>query len=180
MKRREILRYTAYVTGAAVSAPLAATILSGCKTDSTSIAEAALSFFEDGDMDLVKKIIDTIIPKSDSPSATDVGVHSTIDHMVGNVYNQDDQKSYGESISTLLSHMSTSDDLETAVAAIEGSSSAVGADVRDAYHLLKEQTIAYYLSSEEIATQYLNYLPIPGEYKSCITVEEAGGKKWAI
>ena len=177
MNRREILRYTAYITGAAVSAPLAATLLSGCKTDASVGVDAALSFFEEGDMALLKKIIDTIIPKTDSPSASDVGVHSMIDHIVGNIYNQDDRESYSESISSLLTHMTTSDDVQAAVGAIEASSSTLSAEVRDAYHLLKEQTIAYYLSSEEIGTNFLNYLPIPGEYQSCLTLEEAGGIK---
>ena len=180
MNRREILRYTAYVTGAAVSAPLAATILSGCKTDGSSVTEKALSFFSSDDMGLVKKVIDTIIPATDSPSATDVGVHSMIDHMVGKVYSPEDQKSYGESISTLLSHLSASDDIQSAVAALEDASTSLPEKTRGAYHQLKEQTIAYYLSSEEIGTKYLNYLPVPGEYQACISVQETGGKKWAI
>jgi len=177
MNRREILRYTAYVTGAAVSAPLAATILSGCKTESSPVADAAMAFFDEGDMDLIKKVINTIIPKTDSPSATDVGVHSMIDHMVGNIYSQGDRQNYSEAISMLLNHINTTDDIQSAVAALEGSSSDIGSKVRDAYHQLKEQTVAYYLSSEEVATKFLNYLPIPGEYQSCITLEEAGGKR---
>ncbi len=48
------------------------------------------------------------------------------------------------------------------------------------YNQLRQQTISYYLSSEEICTNYLNYLPVPGKYEPCITLEEAGGKAWAI
>ncbi len=48
------------------------------------------------------------------------------------------------------------------------------------YTEVKQQTIAYYLASEEISTKYLNYLPVPGEYKACIPLSEVGGKAWAI
>ena len=49
-----------------------------------------------------------------------------------------------------------------------------------AYLNFKQQTVAYYLSTEEVATKFLTYLPVPGKYEACITVEEAGGKAWAL
>ncbi len=52
--------------------------------------------------------------------------------------------------------------------------------VRDGYLHLKQQAIAFYLSSETIAENYLNYLPVPGEFIPCISLEETGGKAWAI
>ena len=51
---------------------------------------------------------------------------------------------------------------------------------KSAFLEFKQQTIAYYLSTEEIATNYLNYLPVPGTYESCISLESVGGKAWAL
>lgn len=179
MDRREILRYTAYMTGAAVSAPLAASLLSGCKTDSGDIASEALEFFSKEDMNIVKQVIDIIIPRTDSPSASDVGVHKMIDHMVGSVYSKEDSDGYKESISGLLSHLTASDDMKKAIAAIDRPSDQESS-LSKAYGQLKQQAVAYYLSSEEVGTKFLNYLPVPGEYQGCISLAEAGGKKWAI
>jgi len=54
-------------------------------------------------------------------------------------------------------------------------------EISDAFFQeLKQQAIAYYLSTEEINTKYLNYLPVPGEYQACIPLSEIGGKAWAI
>jgi len=50
----------------------------------------------------------------------------------------------------------------------------------ETYNQIRQQTISYYLSTEEINTKYLNYLPVPGKYQPCISLEEAGGKAWAI
>ena len=45
---------------------------------------------------------------------------------------------------------------------------------------LKELTMLGYFTSEPGATQVLQYNPVPGAYKGCIPVSEAGnGKTWA-
>ena len=44
----------------------------------------------------------------------------------------------------------------------------------------KQQAVTYYLSTKEIATEYLNFLPIPGVYEPCISLDSVDGKAWAI
>lgn len=186
MKRREILKYTALVTGAAVSAPLFSSLLVGCKSE---IAEndvgSQLAFFSQEEFTLVKDLVDLILPKTDSPSASEVGIHQMIDTMVGTVYPEKDRAAYKKAFTTLAAYLNKAADgknfrqLESdkqlqLLKQLEGSN-----DSGKAFLDLKQQTVAYYLSTEEIATNYLNYLPIPGQYDACITLEEAGGKAWA-
>lgn len=180
MERRQILRYTAYLTGAAVGAPLMSTLVSGCKTDTMAEAVDTLSFFSSEDFTLVKKVIDTIIPKTDSPSATDVGVHNIIDQMVGKVYEGEQQSSYKKGFATLANHLKDKEDLLGSLKALETDQSDGMKAIKEAYLTLKQQAVAYYLSTEEIGTKHLNYLPVPGPYEACISLEEAGGKAWAI
>jgi len=180
MDRREILKYTTYLTGAAIAAPLASSILSGCKTEPSDVVNKAVSFFSEDDMGLLQQIIDVIIPRTDSPSASDVGVHQTIEHMVSTVYPKEDKEAYRKAMSDLFVNLRSGVDINDMVASIEDSSTETAKDVKDAYNQLKNQTIAYYLTTEEVGTKFLNYLPVPGEYKGCISLEEAGGKKWAI
>ncbi len=45
---------------------------------------------------------------------------------------------------------------------------------------LRNLTIAGYFGSELIATNHLNYLPVPGPYQGCIPLEEVDGKAWAL
>lgn len=193
MNRRDILKYVSLITGAAVSAPLAASLLTGCNTPGVDVADGPstdLKFFNKKDFALLKDLVDTILPKTDSPAASEVGVHTMIDHMVGGVYGQDYQQSYKAGFNTLSSHLNEKagkafskldgkQKLEL-LQQIENSDEGASEDLRTAYLNLKQQTVAYYLNSKEIGTKYLNYLPIPGEYKSCITLEEVGGKAWAL
>lgn len=194
MDRREVLKYTALLTGVAVGAPLIATIMSGCKAEIKSdevVANGKLYFFKEDQFALVKDLVDTILPKTDSPSASDVGVHQMIDSMVGQAYNEEDRKNYKLGFEALAGHLwadnkgknfNTMDhqakmDIVNNIEISENQELKV---VKRAYKDLKQQTIAYYLSTEEIGTKFLNYLPIPGAYEGCITLDSVGGKKWAI
>ncbi len=178
MKRREILRYTAYVTGAVISAPLLTTFLSGCQTEPIKGTAEGLSFFTNDEFSLLKEVIDTILPKTDSPSATDVGVHNIIDNMIGLCYSETDQGDFRDGFTALGAYLKLSSEHLSSLKNLE--EGGAQEEVRKAYLDLKQQTVAYYLSTEEVATNYLNYLPVPGEYQPCITMEEVDGKAWAL
>src|SRR5690606_25698622 len=54
------------------------------------------------------------------------------------------------------------------------------ASMRKVFIEFKQMLISYYLSTEEIGEKYLNYLPIPGAYQPCISVNDVNNKAWAI
>jgi len=188
MNRREILRLTATLTGAVVAAPIASTLLTGCKMEPVETFKPA--YFTEAEYSIIKNIADLILPKTDSPAASEVGAPQMIDLMVGTVYNAEDKAKHKTKFDALLLHLNgeegatpflkKSEEVQfKEIKAIEDGEIDTEF-VKDAYLNLKQQTIAYYLSSEEISTKYLNFLPVPGEYEACITLEEAGGKAWAI
>jgi len=45
---------------------------------------------------------------------------------------------------------------------------------------LSDMGINIFYRTEEIATNYLNFDPIPGVYNGCIPLEEVGNKAWAL
>ncbi|MCA6079121.1 gluconate 2-dehydrogenase subunit 3 family protein [Fulvivirga sedimenti] len=188
MKRRELLKYTALASGTAVFAPLASSILAGCgRKPVEDIPNYQPEVFTTDQFKLVTDMADIILPRTDTPGASDVGVPQTIDSIVGNVYEKADQEQYKAGMTSLERFMGEAGytkmtpeeklgflrDFETGN--LNGPEGVVGA-----YMHLRQQIIAFYLSSEAIAENQLNYLPVPGEYEPCITLEEAGGKAWAI
>lgn len=191
MTRREILRYTAFATGAAVSVPLASAFLVGCQSDFDD--NYLPEFFTEEEFSVVKHLMNTILPKTDSPSAIQAGTHQVLDKMLLNVYDEEEQLEFRTSFAALNTHLTevtggkkfdklASKKQLALLKELEQSEEEEEAlqAVQAAYLDMKQQTIAYYLSSELIGKQYLNYLPIPGEYEACISLEEAGGKAWAI
>lgn len=184
MKRRDLLKYTALATGAAVSAPLASVLLSGCKPDVVANdLDYQLKFFDEEQFALVRQLVDIILPKTDSPAASEVKVHQIMDQFLGEVYTKKEQAAYQEQFITFKEYLDKQNFAKQDAAQqlgilkqIDGSNETV----QQTFLQLKQQTIAYYLTTEEIGMNYLNYLPVPGEYEACISLEEAGGKAWAL
>ena len=192
MDRREVLRLTALATGFAVGAPLLSSIMSGCAEGSVSAAgEYTPQLLTTKEFEFFKILADTILPETDTPSASQVGVPERIDNMVAAVYKQDDREDYHEKVRGLIAHLdaqSGSDsfvkmDVESKVrllSTLESNGEEEYQDQRDALKDIKQQVIAMFLSSEVIAENHLNYLPVPGSYEPCIPVADTGNKLWAI
>ena len=189
MNRRQILRYTAMLTGTAICAPLTGIMLSGCSEQVKEIPTPAssLRFFSAEDFNLITQMMDVILPKTDSPSASEVKVNYILDKMFGEVYQSDYQQKFTGIFNQLKSFLASGNfdslnrkERETLLLSLETLAENKRNDAYWAYIDLKQQTIAFYLSTKEIAENHLNYLPIPGEYKPCVSLEDLGGKAWAI
>lgn len=180
MKRRELIKLVTLATGSVLSVPLMNSLLIGCES-ATKVEDVdyTLQFFNKDEFTFVRKIIDVILPRTDSPSATDVGVHTTIDTMLAKVYEPKQKTIYKTQFSELLSFVNKSDKTMTEVL-MELLMSEDNTRARKGLVELKQQTIAYYYSTEEISKNHLNYIPVPGKYEPCISLEEVNGKAWAI
>ncbi len=205
MNRREILRYAAYATGMAVTAPFASAFLVSCKRDEAVAAGVVAyvpTFFTAEEYQFISTFSDTILPKTDTPSASEVGVPEMIDKVVGQVYGAEAQTKTREGL-TLLMQKLNAEKADGGFVAMEEAArlaflqaqddyfknpttdwEALGEEatsIKDAYFTLKQATISYYFTSEEVATKQLVYLPVPGPYIACGDLQElTGGKAWAI
>jgi gluconate 2-dehydrogenase gamma chain len=178
--RREALRKTALLMGAAVSASAMAGILNGCK--SAPELNYKPVFFNEEQARLVSELSELILPKTDTPGAKEAGVPAFIDKMLKECYKKEDQdrflagltafdeeakKTYGDS----FIYCKPEDQLALANEA-NGKTHF--------FNVAKELTILGFFTSEVGATQVLQYEAVPGTYKGCIPLKEAGnGKTWA-
>lgn len=205
MKRRELLRYTAYMTGWAVSAPVASALLSGCKRDEAVAAGEAVyepGFFNEEEYRFITKLSDTMIPTTDTPGALDVGVPEIVDKMVGQVYDEEARNNFREGLKELMRRMDADEttgpfskmDSEKSLVYLQDQDlhyknpdtawdtlPDVEGNARNVYFDLKSQIVGAWFNSEPIGTEVLAYLPVPGEYIPCGDLQElTGGVAWAI
>lgn len=180
MERRELIKLVTLATGAALAVPLSSSLVTACKkVEHVEDSSFNPQFFKEEDFSLAQNLLNFILPKTDSPSAVDVGVHQIMDTMVGAVYSPGQQQKFSESFDALKPFCTSQSELEQLKDVIS-STEEKDQIVKSAFLEFKQQTIAYYLSTEKIATTYLNYLPIPGKYEACISLESLGGKAWAL
>jgi gluconate 2-dehydrogenase gamma chain len=199
MTRREALQRATLALGYAVSAPLAAAVLNGCK------AKAAITFIpkflNEDQARLISALAETILPRTDTPGAIDAGVPGFIDDVVGTVYSVEQQKNFTDGLAAFASAAKSDigDDFVDAtpgqqldfVKALnsellsannanqsEGWWAAGGANAKPFFLEFKELTILGFFTSEAGATQVLQYKQVPGPFKGCVPLSEVG-KAWA-
>jgi gluconate 2-dehydrogenase gamma chain len=190
MNRREAIERTALLLGYAVSAQALAGLVQGCKASPELTYKPV--FFSDTQAMTISELAETIIPKTDTPGAKEVGVPSFIDSMLKDVYAKADQdrfmkglsdfeegakKEYGDSFAALKPEQQMEWLKKVHDPAIEASKKG---DVKDRPFILmmKELTLLGFFTSEPGATVVLQYNPVPGAYHGCLPLAEVG-KTWA-
>jgi hypothetical protein len=190
--RREALRKTALLMGAAVSASALTGILQGCKATPELLYKP--QFFTEDQARIVTEVAEIIIPKTDTPGAKDTGVPGFIDLMLKDCYKKEDQdrfiagltafdeeakKTYGDSFIYCKPEQQV--ELVTKTHASALAEAKANREAKRPFILMaKELTLLGFFTSEAGATQVLQYVAVPGAYKGCIPLAEAGnGKTWA-
>jgi hypothetical protein len=193
MDRREALKRTAWIMGGVISAPAIMGVLKGCTAKPT--IDWKPEFLSSDQGVLVSQVAEIIIPKTDTPGAKEVGVPAFIDKMLKEVYKKEDQdrflaelkafddaaqKEHGDPFIELDAADQQAFVKKTHDAAIEAERNGGDASKRPFVLMMKELTMLGYFTSEVGATKVLQYEPVPGAYKGCIPISEAGnGKTWA-
>jgi hypothetical protein len=147
---------------------------------------------------LVTEVADIIIPRTDTPGARDVGVTAFIDKMLKDTYAREDQERFITGLKEFDSRAQSQYGrvfvkLEPTqrgalvksvhdAALAEDQKKALSADKlqRPFILMMKELTLLGFFTSEQGATQVLQYLPIPGAQRGCVPLAAAGnGRDWA-
>ena len=193
MDRREALRRTALLMGGMVSAPAIMGVLNGC-TAKPGVDWKPV-FLDADQASVITDVAEIIIPRTDTPGAKDVGVPSFIDKMLNDVYSKEDQEfflnglksfneqaeqEYGDVFADLDEEDQTTYLKKVHAAAVEAENTTDPAPKRPFILMMKELTMLGFFTSEAGATQVLQYVAVPGEYKGCVPLSEAGnGRTWA-
>lgn len=185
--RKEALKRVSYLLGGAISAPTVFGFLNGC-TASTATANG----FTPDQLTFLGQISDIIIPKTDTPGASEVGVPEFIDNMIFLFWDEEGRTRFisemeafqARAESELGKPFTEATTQEQKVFVQQEHDVVFGRKVdwqapKPFIWMVKELTITGYFSTEAGMTQVLQYQMVPGYYDGCLTFEEAGGKVWA-
>lgn len=194
MDRREALKRTAWLMGGMVSAPAIMGVLKGCTAKPT--IDWKPEFLTEDQGVLISQVSEIIIPKTDTPGAKDTGVPTFIDLMLKDVYPKEDQdrflaglkafddaaqSEYGDPFIELDAEDQAAHVKKIHDAAVKEAKETKPTPPRPFILMVKELTMLGFFTSEAGATQVLQYVAVPGAYKGCIPLSEAGnGRTWAI
>src|SRR5688500_8477335 len=200
MNRRELLQRVAMLMGGAISAPAVLAVLHGCSPKPGAKWQPLFLSKEEGAV--VEAVADLIIPRTDTPGAREVGVPAFIDVILKDVYPSDDQarfvsglkdfdaeaqSAHGKPFFELqpaqrLSFLQQAHDAAAAAEKGQDAAREVAASHRKRPFVLmmKELTLRGFFTSQDGATQVLQYEAVPGKFQPCVPAAEAGNvKTWA-
>jgi len=183
MKRRRLIKLSAYVAAGSSMA----TWLSSCKSDSIEIDLDGYtpSLFTNDQYAFIRDLSDTLLPETNTAGAVALGVPQMFDTIINNIMPTDNKKEYAARVNKLMNSMKDLTSMSNADKAsylnnFENDLATKDNSISQTYSDVKSKIIRYYLNTESVGTKLLNYLPVPGEYQACITLEEAGGKAWSL
>ena len=217
MKRRSALKNMGMVFGYAAATPTLLSVLQSC-TEKPPYAEWTPSFFEKDKGYALAQMVDVILPKTDTPSATEVNVHVFIDEFAKDVLPEEQQAFMGVLMDKFMNKVLESSGKESLAvveaedfipvldrylakrtdeeeeaqgeaigeymqAAMAGEEAELDNEVASYAFAGNVRDIAIwaYKSSEFVGEEVLAYLPIPGEYVACGSVDElTQGKAWSL
>lgn len=188
MDRREALLNLGKGFGFALTATTLSSVLTACQQDPAPEGGWTPTFFTTEQGVLLVKIIDLILPATDTPSASDANVHLFIDGYAAEVLPEEQQKALRETVAEIGR-------LTTEVSGKEKMNSVTPGDLTPALKMalsgqggaklsygkkLRNLTILGYKCNELVGTEVLAYDPVPGEYIPCADKNElTGGKAWS-
>jgi gluconate 2-dehydrogenase gamma chain len=190
ISRREAVRRLSVLAGGTLSGSTTAALLSGCRAEPRvpGWTPEALTPVQ---LDVLTAVVDGIIPRSDTPGASDVGVPVFIDRLLSR-WAEDGAR---ERVLTGLDELGTEflgagEERRLATLTTLDEEAAQAREARRAddtgdtdeplpfFATLKEWTLSGYYTSEAGATQELQWLAIPGRYDADAPLGEVG-RAWA-
>lgn len=172
MDRRVALKSVALAMGAMASLPSWA---SGWNK-STLPAGQLLSADQAG---ILAAMVESIIPKTDTPGAGELGVGNFVQKMVKDCYDQKAQQNLAKGIDNLESQSKKNFGKSFADAGkdqkiqlLQEFEQKGDADGKSFFGLVKNLTIQGYMSSEYVMTNLTHYEMIPARYHGCVPVKK--------
>ncbi len=194
--RREAIKRTALMMGGALSAPTMLGVLNGCTPSMEP--NWMPNFFTKEQAVTIMEVAETIIPKTDTPGAKDIGVPQFIEEMVGTIYSLEDRTKFmkgfeafemecDEKMGDPFAYLEENKKLSFLMQKNRELEKLRGVDFRREkaekpfFWMLKELTLVGYFTSEVGATQILQHKYVPTKWEGCIPLADAGeGKTWSM
>jgi len=197
MDRRKALKRTGLFAGTTMSLSAMVSLLQSCQSEPAIGWEPTL--FTQQEAGFISRLVDVILPKTETAGALDVKVDVFIDKFFALALDQSGQQEMRAAIKQFNEDCSAQygkpfvqmsiEDQQAALTTAEATSGKFnpgvwGTAVGDQqpigfYRSIKSLAVWAYMSSEEIGKNVLSYDPIPQEYRGCVPLDEIG-RRWSL
>lgn len=196
MNRRKALENSGILALATLGAPSVISMLQSCQTQER--LDWRPKFLSEDEARTISKLVDLLLPATDTPGALDVKVDIFMDQFFEEAmdetgqqqirkaiaeFNEQCEQKYGKQFADLDASVQQ-EVMRSWEASPKFNPGVWGTAVGEQqpisfYRSLKSMALWAYMSSEEVGKNILSYDPIPTEYRGCISVDEVGNR-WSL
>ena len=204
MNRRKALKNIGTGIGTVAITPSIVSLIQSCQNDATQ----KLVTFSSIQFNFISKLMDIIIPKTSTPGAIELNLNRFVDLYINEVWEQDVKLTFIKGLDKCLNGLpnldtenlkqlldknlkiekNTSDNYNDLISEYQdqielGNKASIDKSILNYVFLkkLRDLTVMSFKINEYVAKNLLSYIPIPGDYKGCVDLEETtGGKAWTL
>ena len=178
--RRKAIRGAVSLVGGTFAAAQLGTFMSRA---AAAAENSAPLFFDQQQFLLIERIVDVMIPETDTPGAIAAGVHHFIDLMLAEWASAERQARYVQGLRELESHFGAAGENNFVTASptrqlellrVLDEAAFDDETTDNFFREFKKLVLFGYYSSETGATVELQYEPLQAEYKACVPLDEIG------
>lgn len=133
----------------------------------------------------VAAVADRIIPKTDTPGASEVGVPAFIDTMAGDYMTKEERSALAAGLlivekRALAAHSKGFGQLTAAQQdeVLKALATSTADTDTKAFRQIRDLTVTGYFTSEQVGRHVTNFEPIPGRFEACVPLTETGNRSW--
>jgi hypothetical protein len=121
---------------------------------------------------IVEKLVDAIIPKTDTPGAKEIGAHLFVGRMLSDCHTESTQIKFNKAIDNLVSasQKTFGKPIEN-ISSIEMLTLLKNSEDFSSIALLKNLTVQAYTNSEYYLTKHKNYQMAPAYFHGCVDIQ---------
>lgn len=197
MNRRDAIISSGWLAGYALTSAGLSSLFLSCQTEAK--VDWQPLFLSQSEAYTLAEVAETILPKTSTPGAKELGVPQFIDKMLKEVLGEGDQKSVLEGLKQIeataqqkhskpFAQCSTEErnalllELDEAAAKQPTTPSVWGITLgvpppTPFFRQLKSLTLLGYFTSEEVGKKILRYDPVPGDFIACMPLKK-GENTW--
>lgn len=181
LTRRQAIQGAASLVGGTIATTQIGMVLS--RAAIAAEEDAPPVFFDNDQFALLERVVDVMIPETDTPGAHSVGVHYFLDLMLEEWASPNRQARYVQGLQSMgnrLDEIGGEDYLSASTTAQLNALSTLDAgafadDSGDAFFReFKKLVLFCYYSSEAGATVELQYEALTPDYKACVPIDDIG------
>lgn len=183
MNRREAIKRAMLVLGVAISPSLIRGVMA--ETETPVAGRTSRDRLTGSQHATIAAAVERILPRTDTPGATDVGVTDFIEVMYSGYLDDAEKKRLIHGLSRLdglsvAAHRSPFAKIESGQqdAVLRGLAESPEREDALCFQQLRELTVLGFFTSRTVGTTLLKYDPIPGRYEGCIPLSATGNAAW--